>query len=79
MAERAEEIVELCLERGVDGVGTLGAVSVGPMKALVVVMMRKGSMGGGGSGGLVEILGMRNGTELGRNLSRVGTPLIEDG
>lgn len=70
VAEKAEEIVNWCMERGVDGAQTLGAVSVGPKKVLVVVMMRKGW--GRGGGGLVGLLGTGNSSGL-------LTSFVEDG
>ena len=46
VAEKADEIVEKCMKRGIDGAVTIGAVVVGPERVTVVVLMRKRVDGG---------------------------------
>lgn len=63
IAEKAGEIVEKCMERGIDGAETVGAAAVGPKLVIAVILMRKGWKGNSVSEGLVE-LNMRNVTLL---------------
>ncbi len=47
--------MEKCLERGVDGAETLGAVAVGPGHVITVMLKKKGWLRGSGSAALVEL------------------------
>lgn len=79
VAEKAEELVEECLERGIDGAETVGAVAVGPRRVIAVVLMRKGARKDGVGRGTFE-LNMANVTRLGAgNFSGMSPSLIEDG
>lgn len=79
VAEKAEEIVEKCMKRGIDGAATIGAVVVGPERVIVVVLMRKGWMAESVSRGLTE-LNVTNVTLLRPgNFSALSPSLIGDG
>lgn len=79
IGEKAEELVQKCMERGIEGAETLGAVAVGPALVLAVIVLRKVSNSGSGSGG-VHGLNMVNATLLRPgNFSRISQSLVEDG
>ena len=71
--------MQKCMERGIEGAETLGAVAVGPALVLAVIVLRKVSNSGSGSGG-VHGLNMVNATLLRPgNFSRISQSLVEDG
>lgn len=79
IGEAAEQIVQKCMEQGIDGAETVGAVAVGPKRAIVVVLTKKrwnrSNMSGGTFG-----LNMTNVTLLGPGIILGLSPsLIEDG
>ena len=79
VAEQAENIVKKCMEQGIDGVETVGAVAVGPKQVLSVVLMRRQTMRGSVGGDFLE-LNMTNVTLMGTgNFSGLHPPLVEDG
>ena len=78
VAEKAEEIVEKCMERGIDGTETVGAVTVGPKCVIAIVLMRKERMGGGVGAEVLE-LNMTNVTMVGPgNFSAGSPPFVEE-
>ena len=78
VAEKAEEIVNKCMERGIDGAETVGAVVVGPKRVIVVVLMRKERIRGGVGAEVLKLV--TNATMVGPgNFSAGSPPFIEDG
>ena len=79
IGEGAEQIVQKCMELGIDGAETVGAVAVGPKRVIAVVLTKKGRNGSNMSGGTFE-LNMTNLTLLGPGIiSGLSLSLIEDG
>lgn len=64
VAQKAEEIFQKCIERGIDGAETVGAVAVGPKHVIAVILKKTGWMRNSESGGMYE-LNMTNVTLLG--------------
>ena len=79
IGEAAEDVVEKCLEQGIDGAETLGAVAVGPGHVITVMLKKKGWLRGSGGGALVA-LNVTNVAllRLG-NSSELAPSTIEDG
>lgn len=79
VAEQASNIVRKCMERGIDGAETVGAVAVGPKHVLAVILTREPLMRGNGGGDMLEI-NMTNVTLMGTgNFSGLSPPFVGDG
>ncbi len=79
VAEQAENIVKKCMERGIDGAETVGAVAVGPKHVLAVILVREPSTRGSVGRERLE-LNMTNVTLMGTgNSSGLSPPFVEDG
>lgn len=72
VAEKAEAIVQKCMEQGIDGAETVGATAVGPKHVIAVVLARKRSMGDSLSQGLI-------GLNMSLNFPGLSIPPIQDG
>lgn len=78
IGEGAEQVVQKCMEQGIDGAETVGAVAVGPKRVIAIVLTKRWS-GSSMSGGTFE-LNMTNVTLLGPGIfSGLSPSLIEDG
>ena len=79
IAEKADELVLECLERGIRGAPTIGAVAVGPKRAIVVILTKNWETGDGLGGGLLE-LNTTNVTLVGPgNLAGLRPDFVGDG
>lgn len=74
----AGAIIENCMERGIEGAETLGAVAVGPKQVIALILVKKAWTREGVSEGLVQ-LNLTN-AKLWRPGSRLGRipSLVED-
>ena len=79
IGKAAAAVVEKCMEGGIDGAETLGAVAVGPKLAIAVVLTKKWWMRGGRSEGL-DLFNVTNARLLGPGVhSGLNSALVEDG
>ena len=79
VGEMAGAIIENCMERGVEGAETLGAVAVGRKQVIALILVKKAWTREGVSEGLIQ-LNLTNArlSRLGSRLGRIPS-LVEDG
>ena len=79
IGKAAGAIVENCMERGIGGAATLGAVAVGPEQVIVVVLIRKTWTRRGVSEGLVQLNVTNSGLSRPGSRLRRNSSLVQEG